>query len=196
MLTETLKLQATEQLFFFPKKLDCTRLSTDPFWVTFSNQINAWHDGSEPDIFQVKSSTSSMCSRGGWRPWKPTQPTAHITAPRSRVARRKRRKRTWFPLHTWKLHYRWLQSWKCVRSGSGSLFTHLLSLLQTVDASQKKLEEEVTAFLSILKSDGLEESKVFQILWCCLVSNMCLCFFFILLKWIWLKWDVKLHQCL
>lgn len=32
---------------------------------------------------------------------------------------------------------------------------------QTAEASQRKLEEEVTAFLSALKNDGLAESNVF-----------------------------------
>lgn len=32
---------------------------------------------------------------------------------------------------------------------------------QTAEASRRKLEEEVTAFLSVLKNDGLAESKVF-----------------------------------
>lgn len=35
---------------------------------------------------------------------------------------------------------------------------------QTAEVSRRKLEEEVTAFLSILKNDGLAESKVFHIL--------------------------------
>lgn len=51
---------------------------------------------------------------------------------------------------------------------------------QTADASQRMLEEEVTAFLSILNSDGLAESKLFQMH--CVVSNACLCSFFIILK--------------
>lgn len=126
MLTETLKLQATEHLFFFPKKPDCTRLSPSGS----HSQTRLMHDmmeGKKPDIFQVKSSKSPMCSRGGWRPWRPTQPTAHTTAPRSRAARRRRRKRTWFPLHTWKLHYRWLQSWKPARIWFRFLLTCCLS---------------------------------------------------------------------
>lgn len=35
---------------------------------------------------------------------------------------------------------------------------------QTAEVSRRKLEEEVTAFLSILKNDGLAESKVFHTL--------------------------------
>lgn len=31
---------------------------------------------------------------------------------------------------------------------------------QTAEASRRKLEEEVTTFLSVLKNDGLAESKV------------------------------------
>lgn len=44
-------------------------------------------------------------------------------------------------------------------------YSPAVSLVRTqmADGSQRKLEEEVTAFLSILQSDGLAESKVFQI---------------------------------
>lgn len=58
-----------------------------------------------------------------------------------------------------------LQSWKSVRTRvrPGRCSPAVFPVQhQTAEASRKKLEEEVTAFLSVLKNDGLAESKIFQ----------------------------------
>lgn len=58
-----------------------------------------------------------------------------------------------------------LQSWKSVRTRvrPGRCSPAVFPVQhQTAEASRRKLEEEVTAFLSVLKNDGLAESKVFQ----------------------------------